>query len=149
MPSIILSNIVVTVSLIILISISFSLSYAELLNYYSYLDQDVLIKDLVKINNAINYIYGKIQTSINIELILTPGSRIDFYLNGTIMFYPSVDSRTLKSFILDPNNLIVNIGSNFIYYKVTFSGERVVATQMSHISLLYSKPNEIEVFLSN
>lgn len=145
MPSIILSNLIVTVSLIILVSISFSLSYAQLASYYKFISQDALIKDLIKINNAINYVYGRLGTAITVKLVLPPGSTVTFYPNGTIYFSPSLDKYTLRNFIEDPNGLINVINSDSITYKIKFQTQLTLFNKIEYVSLKCDRPFYVEI----
>jgi hypothetical protein len=119
--------------------------------YFNYVNQSVVLEDLIKINEAINFVYENIQYSITIKIIIPPNSIIVINKNGTISFRPALDallSNQYKKFLSDPNNLILNISSSHIIYNLAFDKNFQIVNNINYISFLYFNPKIIYISIS-
>jgi hypothetical protein len=115
MNSEIVNSLLITLSLLIIIGITFALGITPVYFYNEYTSEKALETALNDLNNYIQKIYGNPSEATRLIIKLPPNTWIKIY-NNTIEV-----SKNISIILYDPNKIIKNVYMNKVEYYVNFT----------------------------
>ncbi len=125
------ADVMVIMALLILVSISFALSAPIIYYAGNYASEIALLRAINSLNDAIQFVYGRPQISVSLDIYLPQGVWIK--IEGNKITLSSNLTMELMNQITDPNRIIIERSPNSITYNVTFLGGIVLADTVNKI----------------